>query len=74
VFDPSRTSNALITINDADTSTPLHTQKNGQFNARIAANADDVEIILKSTYHAPVNLTNVEAQVDANIGVNVSIE
>jgi hypothetical protein len=74
LFDPSRTSNALITINDADTSTPLHTQKNGQFNARIAANADDVEIILKSTYHAPVNLTNVEAQVDANIGVNVSIE
>ena len=74
LFDPSRTSNALITINDADTSTPLHTQKNGQFNARIAANADDVEIILKSTYHAPVNLTNIEAQVDANIGVNVSIE
>ena len=74
LYDPSRTSNALITINDADTSTPLHTQKNGQFNARIAANADDVEIILKSTYHAPVNLTNIEAQVDANIGVNVSIE
>ena len=74
LFDPSRTSNALITVNDADTSTPLHTQKNGQFNARIAANADDVEIILKSTYHAPVNLTNIEAQVDANIGVNVSIE
>ncbi len=74
LFDPSRTSNALITINDADTSTPLHTQKNGQFSARIAGNADDVEIILKSTYHAPVNLTNVEAQVDANIGVNVSIE
>ena len=74
LFDPAKGTNPLISFNDPETDTPLHTQKNGQFSARVAANADDVEIILRSTYHAPVNLTNIEAQVDANIGVNVSTE
>ena len=74
LFDPAKGTNPLISFNDPETDTPLHTQKNGQLSARVAANADDVEIILRSTYHAPVNLTNIEAQVDANIGVNVSTE
>ena len=67
-FDPHRTTNPFVT-DDAS-----YYQTNGQAQARIAANADDVSIVLQSTGHVPVNITNVEARVVAQIGIDSSTE
>ena len=67
-FDPFRTTNPFVTDGDA------YFQLNGQAQARLAGNADDITIVLRSSGHVPVNITNVEARVSANIGRDSAIE
>ena len=67
-FDPFRTTNPFVTDGDA------YFQLNGQAQARLAGNADDITIVLRSSGHVPVNITNVEARVSANVGRDSAIE
>lgn len=67
-FDPYRTTNPFITEDES------YFQENGQAQARISGSADDISIKLKSDGFVPVNITNVEARVTAQIGRDTAID
>lgn len=67
-FDPYRTTNPFTTDDNN------YYQLNGQAQARLAGNADDISIVLRSDGHVPVNITNVEARVMAQVGRDAGTE